>query len=324
MKRIFAALLALVCSSVFSATLVPVGMLNPTGSTAGQTIVSTGSSTSPVWGTVPLTGLSSVAANTVIANTTASSGAPSAFAMPSCSTSSSALDWATSTGFTCNTSINAATLGGATFAAPGPIGSTTASTGAFTTLSASNTVSGTGFSAYLASPPAIGGTAAASGKFTTLQATSTITPSTTAGIVGTTAGDNAQTGSVGEVISSSVPIGSAVGLTSGTAANITSISLTAGDWDVWGTIATNPAGTTTQSLTIASINTVSGAQATLPNSGAMIVLPFAAGGGSGIAASVGTRQINVTSTTTVYLVITSTFATSTNAAYGFLAARRRR
>ena len=43
----------------------------------------------------------------------------------------------------------------------GTVGATTASTGAFTTLSASSTVSGTGFSTYLASPPAIGGTAAA-------------------------------------------------------------------------------------------------------------------------------------------------------------------
>ena len=47
---------------------------------------------------------------------------------------------------------------------------TTASTGAFTTLSASSTVSGTGFSTYLASPPAIGGTAASTGAFTTLSA----------------------------------------------------------------------------------------------------------------------------------------------------------
>jgi len=52
------------------------------------------------------------------------------------------------------------------------IGATTPSTGAFTTLSASSTVSGTGFSTYLASPPAIGGTAAAAGAFTTLTATS--------------------------------------------------------------------------------------------------------------------------------------------------------
>lgn len=51
------------------------------------------------------------------------------------------------------------------------IGATTASTGAFTTLSASSTVSGAGFSTYLASPPAIGGTAPSTGAFTTLSLT---------------------------------------------------------------------------------------------------------------------------------------------------------
>ena len=56
----------------------------------------------------------------------------------------------------------------------GTVGATTATTGAFTTLAASSTVSGTGFSTYLASPPAIGGTAAAAGAFTTLSASSTV------------------------------------------------------------------------------------------------------------------------------------------------------
>lgn len=45
------------------------------------------------------------------------------------------------------------------------------STGSFTTLAASSTVSGVGFSVYLASPPAIGATVAGTGKFTTLQST---------------------------------------------------------------------------------------------------------------------------------------------------------
>jgi hypothetical protein len=57
-------------------------------------------------------------------------------------------------------------------ASPPAIGGTAAAAGAFTTLSASSTVSGTGFSTYLASPPAIGGTAAAAGSFTTLTASS--------------------------------------------------------------------------------------------------------------------------------------------------------
>ena len=56
----------------------------------------------------------------------------------------------------------------------GTVGATTPNTGAFTTLSASSTVSGAGFSTYLASPPAIGGTAAAAGSFTTLSASSTV------------------------------------------------------------------------------------------------------------------------------------------------------
>jgi hypothetical protein len=52
------------------------------------------------------------------------------------------------------------------------IGQSTAAAGSFTTLSASSTVSGTGFSTYLASPPAIGGSAAAAGSFTSLTSAS--------------------------------------------------------------------------------------------------------------------------------------------------------
>ena len=52
-----------------------------------------------------------------------------------------------------------------------PIGASTPSSGAFTTLSASSSVSGTGFVNYMASPPAIGGTAPNTGKFTTLTTT---------------------------------------------------------------------------------------------------------------------------------------------------------
>ena len=55
------------------------------------------------------------------------------------------------------------------------IGNVTAGSGAFTTLSASSTVSGSGFSTYLASPPAIGGTTPAAGSFTTLSTTGNVT-----------------------------------------------------------------------------------------------------------------------------------------------------
>ena len=57
-----------------------------------------------------------------------------------------------------------------------------------------------------------------------------ITPSTTNGIVGTTLGDNAVAGSVGEYVSSTVA-NNTVSFSNGTPLNVTSISLTAGDWE---------------------------------------------------------------------------------------------
>jgi hypothetical protein len=71
------------------------------------------------------------------------------------------------------------TVSGAGFstylASPPAIGGTVAAAGSFTTLAASSTVSGSGFSTYLASPPAIGGTAAAAGTFTPLTSTGLLT-----------------------------------------------------------------------------------------------------------------------------------------------------
>jgi hypothetical protein len=92
-----------------------------------------------------------------------------------------------------NLTFNGTTLTAAGLAGPfnGTVGATTANTGAFTTLSASSTVSGTGFSTYLASPPAIGTTAAAAGAFTTLSATgvTTVQAGSAAAPAITTSGD---------------------------------------------------------------------------------------------------------------------------------------
>lgn len=110
---------------------------------------------------VTLAKLATQATNTVLGNATSGSAVPTALAVGSCSTSASALQWTTNTGFGCNTAVNAATLGGATFAAPGAIGGGTPSTGAFTTASASTSVT---------SPLIAGGSAASSTL--TLESTS--------------------------------------------------------------------------------------------------------------------------------------------------------
>jgi hypothetical protein len=88
-----------------------------------------------------------------------------------------------------NLTFNGTTLTAAGLAGPhnGTVGATTPNTGSFTTLAASSTVSGTGFSTYLASPPAIGGTAAAAGTFTTGSFSSTVHRGSSSGTVTMTA-----------------------------------------------------------------------------------------------------------------------------------------
>lgn len=200
------------------------------------------------------------------------------------------------------------------------VGNTTPSTGAFTTLSASSTVSGTGFVNRFASPGPIGNTASSTGAFTTLSSTGTFTPSSTNGIVGTTTNDNANAGSVGEVISSTIASGSAVGLTNAAPANVTSISLTAGDWDVHGNVAFNIGATTTTSFVSGAISTTS---ATIDFSKSFLT-PAPATGNTIAAGACPTQRISLASTTTVFLVTQCNFGTSTLSAYGTIYARRRR
>ncbi len=187
----------------------------------------------------------------------------------------------------------------ASYAAPPAIGNTTPSAAAFTTLSAS-------------------GAAA----FTTLSASGLLTVSSTAGIAGTTLADSANAGSVGEYVTSTVLLGSAVALTTGVAINVTSISLTAGDWNVWGTVAFAPAGTTTVSAISGSISTTTGTMATVPGGGSSFTLATTLTTGAAQSHPVGMTRISVAATTTVFLVAQSSFAVSTNAAYGIINARR--
>jgi hypothetical protein len=140
----------------------------------------------------------------------------------------------------------------------------------------------------------------------------------------TATNDNATAGHVGELIESEVLVASAVALTTGTAANVTSISLTAGDWDVWGNVATNPNGATTQTAIEAAISTTSATLPTRPGKGAFTQLFVTFQAGISIIVPTGTTRLSLASTTTVYLVALSNFGVSTNAAYGYIGARRRR
>ena len=150
---------------------------------------------------------------------------------------------------------------------------------------------------------------------------------TVGGIVGqlpgTATNDSAVAGNVGEYTSSTVASGSAVALTTATPADVTGVSLTAGDWDVWGSVAfVLGAGTTYTSLAAWS-SVTSATNPGAPNAGA-----FGLWTGSGVSpspvVSAGQQRISVATTTTVHLSVQAAFAVSTLGAYGFIGARRAR
>jgi hypothetical protein len=139
---------------------------------------------------------------------------------------------------------------------------------------------------------------------------------------GTTTNDNASSGNIGEYISSTVVSGSAVSLTNNTAKDITSISLTAGDWDVWGTVISLAGGSTTSNQLIGWISTTSATLPSAPNGGAYSQLQLTFSTGASNSLPVGPTRLSLVSTTTVYLSVFSAFAVSTMSAYGFIGARR--
>ena len=138
---------------------------------------------------------------------------------------------------------------------------------------------------------------------------------------GTTTNDSAAAGVVGQFIESEVLLAAAVTLASGATTNITSVSLTAGDWDVWGLVALEL--TSTINHFFGALSLVSATFPTYPGKGAMFVLNDTAAI-ENPASPVGQRRVSVASTTTVWLVGGAGFSAGTAKAYGYIGARRAR
>lgn len=157
----------------------------------------------------------------------------------------------------------------------------------------------------------------------TVYATS-INANGTAGIIGTATNTTRPAGSVGEVIDSELLVGSAVSLTTNVAANITSISLTAGNWLVWGNAAFLTTGSTSVTAFASGIGTTSATLGTIPGKGAQQTDRMAAfvPAASEFIYPTGMRRLSLSGTTTVYLVGLSTFTLSNMVAYGYLGAMR--
>ncbi len=141
-------------------------------------------------------------------------------------------------------------------------------------------------------------------------------------LVPTATNDSAAAGKIGELIESTVLSGAAVSLTTGTAADVTSISLTAGDWDVWGSIATIVNAATLQTRLDGWISATATTFPTPPNGGAIAGIRAAFETGIAQFLPVGMTRISVASTTTIYLGVRVNFTVNTCAGYGYIGARR--
>ncbi len=151
--------------------------------------------------------------------------------------------------------------------------------------------------------------------------TSSITFSpTTGGIVGTTTNDNVAAGKVGEYVSANSALNT-TSLTSTVTADVLSISLTAGDWNVGGNIGFFGASTTTPTLLEGWVNSTSavnpGGQYTSyvqPTGTPFVTAP--------LSFVVPQQRFSLASTTTIYLSTLTAFGVSTLAAGGQIWARR--
>ncbi len=160
--------------------------------------------------------------------------------------------------------------------------------------------------------------------FTTGITSPKITFNSTSGIIGTTTNDNAAAGSVGEVITGQVLFASRASVTNNTYKDITSVSLTAGDWDVEGVVGIFGAATTVILLIGGWVNDTSATETDIAYELYNSYYPGSALGAAGNpqCMTVPKRRFSLTTTTTIYLSTIVSFNTSTATAFGSIVARR--
>ncbi len=142
---------------------------------------------------------------------------------------------------------------------------------------------------------------------------------TTNGIVGTSTNNNASAGYVGEFISSVIPFASSVAVIVNTSTDITSISLTAGDWEVYGNVNQTTVPTNNTQL----LGWSSTTSATLPDSSLYNNISLASAlltTSTGI--SIPTRRYSLSGTTTVYLTAYQVGTAGSGTVCGAIYARR--
>ena len=143
-------------------------------------------------------------------------------------------------------------------------------------------------------------------------------PAPSASVIGTTTNDSAAAGYIGEVVTSTVASGAGVSLVNATAKTVTSISLTAGDWDVFGMVGTFASVAIAQGLGgLSSTNNTIGTEDQTIRFGPVT-------GQSTNATAFPTTRVSLAGSATYYLIVTAYFSSGTCVGFGRITARRAR
>ena len=145
-----------------------------------------------------------------------------------------------------------------------------------------------------------------------------IIPSQTTGITGTTTNNDASAGYFGEYVSSTVLTASAVTINyGGSGVPVTSISLTAGDWDVEGWVGYNQGALSVVTYLIQGIST---SNTSITGETSNVFRP--ANGGASPQIPIPVQRVSIASTTTIYLNSATGGSGTVLTAYGTIRARR--
>lgn len=237
------------------------------------------------------------------------------------------------------TAISAATSGtdysGGTSALGTGILKSTTSTGALTIATAADfptlNQNTSGNAATVTTNANMTGDVTSVGNVTTAAATqaniATLSKSAGVAVHGTNTNDSASAGYLGEFASVNSPTGgTATPGATGVYVNVASMSLTAGDWDVWGELNISFGGTHVGTDIVAGISKNTGALDSASQGGLIKLYGNNVANGSPYI-SIGIRRISLVSTATVYLVVAMDYATlgsTTYASDSAILARRAR
>jgi hypothetical protein len=146
---------------------------------------------------------------------------------------------------------------------------------------------------------------------------------TTGQLPGTATNDNATAGNVGQYLSSIVLSGAAVALTTNTPLDVATLTLTAGDWDLQGLCASQPASSAVSTTFICNVTTVANTLVNVPADGTAMGFNNStqtANGGQSVTTD--TARVSISGSTTYHLVMQVTYSPGTLGGYGKLRARR--